>query len=407
VSSFFKNKTICFFTNSVNISFVANEIEALSERFADVYIVTFSEKEGATFKPNVHLLQLDYKNYSTLKIISKHKLQVLNIIFNEFIKFPKYVFYFGEFIKQISYLLRCFYLCDIIESKKELIKEGNLFYTFWFNDWATVLAILKKNKKIDKFYSRAHGTDLFENRVPRTKRIAFRWFQLKYVTKVFSVSRKGADYLKIKYPFYAKKIDTVYLGTQTPHSPSSCSENKFTILTCARIRNIKRIHLIPEILMHIDFPLKWIHIGAENKDDVTLELLHTNLNKLKSQNKNIEVVFLGDLTNDEVFEIYQKNYIRFFVSVSETEGLPVSMMEAISFGVPVLATDVGGCGEIVTEQTGVLVSVNFDCKEVAYILIKENSEGKFINETRIKIKEFWHEKFCAEKNMDFLLEQLN
>ncbi|MBK6836142.1 MAG: hypothetical protein IPG89_18475 [Bacteroidetes bacterium] len=44
--------------------------------------------------------------------------------------------------------------------------------------------------KISSYYSRTHGTDLYEERVPKMQRIPFRWFQLKYVKEVFSVSKK-------------------------------------------------------------------------------------------------------------------------------------------------------------------------------------------------------------------------
>jgi glycosyltransferase involved in cell wall biosynthesis len=40
---------------------------------------------------------------------------------------------------------------------------------------------------------------------------------------------------------------------------------------------------------------------------------------------------------------------------SESEGLPVSVMEALAHGVPAVATDVGGVGELLGEGCGELV----------------------------------------------------
>ena len=74
---------------------------------------------------------------------------------------------------------------------------------------------------------------------------------------------------------------------------------------------------------------------------------------------------MGDLQEKDVFRTYLAGSINLFVSVSETEGLPVSIMEAISFGIPVMATDVGGCREIANAHTGVLISKDFDVKSVA------------------------------------------
>jgi len=44
-----------------------------------------------------------------------------------------------------------------------------------------------------------------------------------------------------------------------------------------------------------------------------------------------------------------------FINTSSSEGIPVSMMEAQSFGIPILAMDVGGVREIVGPQTGRLL----------------------------------------------------
>ena len=44
-----------------------------------------------------------------------------------------------------------------------------------------------------------------------------------------------------------------------------------------------------------------------------------------------------------------------FVNMSLSEGIPVSIMEAISFGIPIIATNVGGNAEIVNDETGVLI----------------------------------------------------
>ena len=51
--------------------------------------------------------------------------------------------------------------------------------------------------------------------------------------------------------------------------------------------------------------------------------------------------------------------------MSETEGIPVSIMEAQSYGIPVIATNVGGTSEIVHDGiNGVLLSRNFDTADL-------------------------------------------
>lgn len=50
-----------------------------------------------------------------------------------------------------------------------------------------------------------------------------------------------------------------------------------------------------------------------------------------------------------------QNSIDWFISLSSSEGLPISICEALSYGVPVIATDVGGVSEVVTSDVGILL----------------------------------------------------
>lgn len=43
--------------------------------------------------------------------------------------------------------------------------------------------------------------------------------------------------------------------------------------------------------------------------------------------------------------------------MSDSEGIPVSIMEAMSFGIPVIARNVGGMSEIVNEENGLLLEM--------------------------------------------------
>jgi glycosyltransferase involved in cell wall biosynthesis len=66
------------------------------------------------------------------------------------------------------------------------------------------------------------------------------------------------------------------------------------------------------------------------------------------------LVFAGYRSQDEVAEYLRGSDI--FILPSFAEGVPVSLMEAMASGVPVVATNVGGVAELVeSERTGLLV----------------------------------------------------
>jgi glycosyltransferase involved in cell wall biosynthesis len=80
----------------------------------------------------------------------------------------------------------------------------------------------------------------------------------------------------------------------------------------------------------------------------------------------LEIKLNGFVDNKNLIKFYQSQPVDLFLNVSASEGLPVSIMEALSFGIPVIATDVGGTSELVNENNGQLIPANFDINELAY-----------------------------------------
>ena len=79
--------------------------------------------------------------------------------------------------------------------------------------------------------------------------------------------------------------------------------------------------------------------------------------------------------------------------------MPVSMMEAASFGIPIIATDVGGVCEIVEDgRNGMLLRERASAEEFAECIEKfyglSRSEK---NEYRDNSRMLWEEKFDASK----------
>jgi glycosyltransferase involved in cell wall biosynthesis len=268
---------------------------------------------------------------------------------------------------------------------------------------------MRKKGWVNKVISRSHGGDLFEERGSLGK-ILFRNFQFKYLDQVYSVSKTGENYLKDKYTFFSNKISTSYLGSQDYGFNDIFNKYEpFVLVSCAKVRNIKRIHKIAEMLQYIDFPITWVHLGDENlnaKNDSTIPVYLENKIKLSSKN-NVQFIAKGLMDNDSIIKFYQNNTIHLFISLSEAEGVPVSMMEAISFGIPVLSTDVGGCKEIVTDKTGILIHLETEMHDIAKIITEFKDSEKNTQEFRKGVRHFWEENFDAEKNYDLFLKIIN
>jgi glycosyltransferase involved in cell wall biosynthesis len=308
---------------------------------------------------------------------------------NEFFRIPNKLLFFKTLKFNLALLKQCYLKALYLKS---IIKAPNqtTIYAYWCDDLATIAAFTKLNTPEVNFISRAHGFDVFEAQSDY-KHIFFRSFQLSLMNHLWSVSRLGAAHLKLKNKHYSQKIGVSYLGIESNAQFVFENTSIIRLVTCSRVRSIKRLELLSEALKSTNQPVVWEVIG----DGDDLQKLKTLTSTLP---KAIQVIFHGNMTSQQIHALYGSKHFDFLVSLSSSEGLPVSMMEAISHGIPILSTDVGGCKEIVTNQTGVLIPANFASEELNKIILNCKS-GQFNTvEARQKIIDFWKINFSAENN---------
>jgi glycosyltransferase involved in cell wall biosynthesis len=225
----------------------------------------------------------------------------------------------------------------------------------------------------------------------------------KKIDYLSTISKHGENYLKNKYPFTSSKVRTHYLGVTSQVDKLSYLKlrSPINIVSCGWVGQRKNVLGIYDLLKN-EANMKWTHLGGGDQ-------LQYLVDRVESEVINLEVILPGEMCNDDILDYYKNNAIDCFLSLSTNEGLPVSMMEAMAHGIPVVSTDVGGCAEIVNENTGVLLPKNYTDEDVrnAVYLCAEKFKSP---ESRQRIQNFIKENFDAEKNygkfVDFL-EQAN
>lgn len=271
-------------------------------------------------------------------------------------------------------------------SKSKIKLNQTLFYTYWLDEGAVILALLKEKTKQLNFISRAHGYDLYGEDYP-TGLPPFYNYALSKINKIFFISKNGEDYFREKHklniPLDVAKLGTLDYGL----GPEKGSD--LVIATCSSIIPLKRLELLANALIKLNLnKVIWHHHGGGP--------LKSNVLSIVQDCPNIETHFHGQVSNEDLMRFYKKTYISLFINVSRTEGLPVSLVEAASFGIPLLATDVRGTNEICNEETGVLIAPEVTLKE----LIKEIEAALMKEWDRSRIREYWKERFLAEKNFN-------
>ena len=225
---------------------------------------------------------------------------------------------------------------------------------------------------------------------------------LQNVDEIFVCSEVGKNYLTKKFPEVKDVFKCSYLGTRDQGKDLEFkSKKEFVIVSCARIEPVKRVDLLVNALCLIkDVEILWIHFGNGSERAKVDEAIK----KLPS---NICVDMRGTTPHEKVMEFYCNNHVDLFINTSSSEGLPVSIMEANSHGIPAIATDVGGTCEITNSETGILIDKDFSSEELAncilrFVLMDETEYLYRRKATRM----YWEQHFSATNNYKQFYEQI-
>jgi glycosyltransferase involved in cell wall biosynthesis len=296
-----------------------------------------------------------------------------------------------------SYAVYLFYRKKFLNYLKSNRDKPPVFYTYWYTEATYALQSLKKRYEF-KLITRVHRFDLYEERRKHAYMPLRREF-LEDIDKIYVVTESAKDYLVKQYGFKAVQIETARLGVEDRDIVTSPSgENFFHIVSCSFITEVKRLDKLIEAVAKLarqydKMEIKWTHIGRGESEKRIKAYAKQILGKIR----NVEYTFLGELENDEVYVFYKKNRIDVFVNTSESEGVPVSIMEAMSCRIPVVAPDVGGIREMIeNEKSGVLLSANAEIDEIAGALRRVD----FFKEPKIRRRnyEIFKKKYDADKN---------
>ncbi len=116
--------------------------------------------------------------------------------------------------------------------------------------------------------------------------------------------------------------------------------------------------------------------GGSYKDEL--------LKQANSSKYRAKILFLGELDQKSVMRTLAKADL--FVNPSYSEGLPTSVMEAASVGLPIIARDVGGTNEIIKDY-------------VSGIVIKPNEVGRLVYEILYLVE---HREFAKQLGQEAL-----
>jgi glycosyltransferase involved in cell wall biosynthesis len=248
-----------------------------------------------------------------------------------------------------------------------------IFYDFWFENSTLALAVLRHQAAIRCAVSRAHRFDVYDSGRNGLRRVPFREFKAASLDAVFAISEDSARYLRDRVGSSAAKVRVARLGVPLPPSYPRASADPPLVVSCSLMHPRKQVHLIPEVLRACERPLRWVHFG-DGSDRSRVEAAVASLPQA------VEWELRGWVDNAAVRDFYASEPVSAFLSLSLSEGVPVSMMEAQSYGVPIVALAVGGVPEVVTQGTGALLPPEAGVSAVARALCAAIEPASFDRE---------------------------
>jgi glycosyltransferase involved in cell wall biosynthesis len=342
-------------------TFVANEIPHLTSAFDEIIVLTNDtvSEQARPFPGSVTCVRQPYelgtmeKMRSLLGLLSPAVWQEIHWVRTRYRRSVD-----GRILATalVSWL-KAGKFARIIRRLAARVPEAEVHvYSYWASDMAVAAAVARRKAWVHRAYCRAHRWDVY---VDGGGFLPFRHLLATRLDHYLFVSEHGRRYFETLMGRSYPSVGCSRLGTP-PVSPAPLARVRpFTLLSCSALIPRKRVELIAEALSHVTSDVRWIHIG-EGPSRGTVEAACAELPT------HVNAELRGGLPNPEVLGLYATLRPSLFLSVSRSEGLPVSMMEAMSAGIPVMATDVDGVCEIVSHgSNGVLLPPNPTAHEVA------------------------------------------
>lgn len=143
------------------------------------------------------------------------------------------------------------------------------------------------------------------------------------------------------------------------------------ILFTGRIQESKGVDLLLDIFLEIPKTLnsKLLIVGSSGFASSSKTEFIRKL-EIKSKKLGNKVVFTGYIDYSDIQEIYNIADIAVYPSLA-TEAFPLTIVEALASGLPVICTDAGGMPEAINNKCGIVVERDLNLKENIKIQIEK------------------------------------
>ena len=220
----------------------------------------------------------------------------------------------------------------------------------------------------------------------------------KYADEIIVLSKNVQDYFMKEYN---RKTTFIPNGVSKPNilEPNKIKE-KFKldkddyILFLGRIVPEKGIHYLIEAYNNVKTDKKLVIAGGASDTDAYFQ----NLKDLAKNNKKI--IFTGFVQGSELDELYSNAYI--YCLPSDLEGMPLSLLEAMSYGNCCLTSDIAECSTVIEDKGVTFKKSNID--DLSKELQDLCNNPKIVNKYKRESQKYILSKYNWDDVVDKTLE---
>ncbi len=251
----------------------------------------------------------------------------------------------GIFFKNAAVLPKSVYVASLLKAR-----DVRHIHAHWASTTATMAYIIHRLTGIP-FSFTAHRWDIYENNMLKEK--------IRLAAFARCISEKGRkDVLSIVGDELAGKVRNIHMGVEIHAIKRPVGAmTPFIILTPANLLPVKGHRYMIEacaLLKKKKIDFKYMIIGCgQLEQELKQQVTALNLNDC--------IEFTGRMGHEKLIQMYKDRSAHLVVVPSintpdgEHEGIPVALMEAMSYGIPVISTDTGSIAELVYDGAGFTV----------------------------------------------------
>ncbi len=217
---------------------------------------------------------------------------------------------------------------------------------------------------------------------------------LKNADSVISVGKRLAGTLESRYQIGDVKIIPNYIDTDQFHLKSTRVENDFRFLFVGGLEQHKGVVELVKAFHKANFNNASLHIVGSGvlRNEIATYIKEYELDRT--------IQLYGEVANENLPEIYNRSQV--YVSVSEYETFGVTVLEAMSCGLPILYTPSGGPDELVSDFAG--LEIKGRTIDEIIIGLREIRE-KYTTFNKERIRDYVIKNYSSQKIIGALLNE--